>query len=198
MPPTLSYARRRVLSRSRPELGWWGVVLLLTCCLFMTSAKFTASEPLVWLPGISRSHCSTEAQPVVFSLDTQGHAYFQAGEALQAAIVEQVGKTYGIHFSENQRRELIKTAFIDQDIRQLPAWLDAPVRVRRQFIVGIPADQLPAYVASSRQVSESQLGYPAYFGLRADQRLPARIVMSWLQQMQQQGVHHFHLISQMG
>lgn len=197
-------SRRRLLLRPlpmgfcRPVLGWWGAVLLILCGLFMTSAKFVSSQPVVWLPSISSNSCYRGLHYInVFSLDAQGRTYFQANDDIQVAVVKQVAREYGIRFSESQLRELDKTTFIGQDIRQLPAWLDAPVRLRRQFPVGIPASQLPAYVTASRQVSESKFSRAAYFGLRADQRLAAGTVMRWFGMMQQQSINRFHLVTEM-
>lgn len=197
MPRPLSYSRRHALPHSRPELGWWGVVLLLMCSLFMTSAKFSV-QPAIWLPGSSNICSSGLNSLAVFSLDEQKRMYFQADEELQTAVIEEVARQHGIHISAVQRQKLATLSFIGLDIQLLPQWLAVPAQQQPHYILhGIPYSQLPEYVAASQRICRRQFERQAYFGLRADQRLPSGQVMRWLDLMQEQGVNRFNLVTEM-
>ena len=200
----LKHSRRPVLLH--PDLGAWAGLLFLLCCVFMFAwqriPSFPAPVPLVHIPSYtSYEVCGMrEGSPVVISVDAAHRFYVAAYDnSMQAAIVKAVAKQHHVSFTTSQLRELRKIPFVNQDIRQLPAWLSAVETTGRQpFPVGIPSsaddNQVADYIAATIQASEAIHHRPAVFDLRLDASLSGAQVQEVFQLLQNHGIQYFNLI----
>ncbi|GAB2776963.1 biopolymer transport protein ExbD [Hymenobacter luteus] len=186
----------------RPELGLWGGLLLLLSTLFMSSAKFSADLPVVQLPS-SIVHCTrglSEVQ-IIFSLDAQKRLYMHASTTeLQTKAIELLAQQYGLQLSGRQLQQLQQLPYLSSDVRQLPGWLIAPGWKRKKLPDGIPYsapnDQFTAMLrVANRAALDIHYRRPVIC-LRLDQRLPASVVMPFLQQIQAQEINHIVLVTE--
>lgn len=182
-------------------------MFFLLVCFFALTTRF--KEPrmgnvaLEKLPHYENSACLRENSEAVVGLDTAGHYSFSlSGPVFQAVTIQRVAASYGIAFSRSQRSNLNRLDYLDADVRELPAILDALAyqqlfrsKETRQLL---PETQLVACVAEAKWVIQSLGHKPTYVSLLIHADTKASSVMRLIDVLQNQGINRFNLKLQEG
>ncbi|MDQ2768950.1 MAG: biopolymer transporter ExbD [Bacteroidota bacterium] len=187
---------------SLPDMAPFAGLLFLLVGFYALTTQFKAPRlgnvALEELPRCENSACLPENAEAVIGLDTAGHYSFSlSGPAFQAVTIQKVAAAYGIAFSNSQRSNLNRLDYLDVDMRELPAILDATAYQQlfrsKKTRQPLSENQLAACVTTAKRVIQSLAHKSTYVSLLIHADTKASSVMHLIAILQNQGINRFNL-----
>jgi hypothetical protein len=191
----------------RPDMAPFASLFLVVGCFFLLTS--TLKEPpkglisLEETPHMVGNDCFNVADytQVLVCLTTSGRLSLAVCEpGLQRAVLDKVGKKYGVHFSPAVLASLGSATFIAVRLENISAAIVASassVSASHEFsnTFNLPETQLLDCVESARTLSPKFTGQPSGIYLSIDAQTRASLVMRLVSLFQRRGIYRLYLLT---
>lgn len=202
-----TYKKQHALSLPRLTTApFAGLFLILACCGLLIPRLNESVNGLVSLketPYLRGSGCFNvpDHLQVFVCLTADGRSSFATSNpGLQRAIIAQVGKKYGVHFSATDLIHLASMPFLTGRFEAIASTLTGPtptVSANEEFSrnCALTKAQLLDCIVSAQALSPALTGRLAFIYLSIEANTTARLVMQLTRLLQKQEIHRLHLLT---
>ena len=170
--------------------------LLLT--FFMLTSNFVAKEPIVVAVPSSISEIKIPERNIVTVLiDQEGKVFFGLDtQQDRRDVLENVGKAYGISFTEKELNEFSKIGMSGVPIQKMSAFLALKPEERdtKEAALGIPTDsinnQFEVWITTARKVNRE-----LRLAIKSDQLTPYKVIKDVMGTLQDNNENRYNLIT---
>ncbi|MES2730309.1 MAG: biopolymer transporter ExbD [Bacteroidota bacterium] len=168
----------------------------LLVAFFMLTTQFAAEAPVTVHIPKSTDHVEASTNMLTLLISKEGKVFYDMDNQLKrAALIQEIGIKYGIHFNQRQIADFSTMNFFGMDIRQLPGFLSLSSEERKLVTQsGIPIEeannQLAYWLVYSRMVNPQ-----LRIAIKGDEAAAYPLVKKLIHTLQDNNINRFGLIT---